>query len=509
MMDALVKHTETAFDAAIAAWRRAIGHEHVVTQTTPYNRDTSPFAGIIPAALRPGTVAQVQDILRIARQYNVALYPVSTGHNWGYGTAVPVRSPAALLDLGRLNRIVAFDRDTGIVTLEPGVTQEHLYTYLQAHGHPFMVPVTGAGPSCSLIGNALERGFGVTPFTDHFGAIVSLRAVLPDGTLYRSRAHAAGPNLDGLFAQSNVGIVVEAGIALARKPQRCGALLFTLRHHDDAASVIGPLRDLLHDSGSTIGAINLMSRARVALMLQGQRRVAGLCADDTALPPGAWFGFATLYGTAAHMRATWRLSRRALRKDARGIRIVTRARLRWLGAVAAVVRHPALNDTVARLAAALDVAEGIPTSFALPLAYAVSGQPMPNAPLDPARDGCGLHWYAPIVPLHREAVAQFLAVTEATCRRHGLPAPVTLTLLSPRHAAATVPLLFDRADADAAQRAFECCAMLHDEGRALGFEPYRLGAPFMQTHDAAPLAQAIKSAIDPQGILAPGRYGLG
>ena len=72
------------------------------------------------------------------------------------------------------------------MTLEPGVTQGELSQYLQSRGLPFMVPVTGAGPSCSIVANALERGFGVTPLTDHCGAIVSMKVVLPDGELYES-----------------------------------------------------------------------------------------------------------------------------------------------------------------------------------------------------------------------------------------------------------------------------------------------------------------------------------
>jgi 4-cresol dehydrogenase (hydroxylating) len=35
----------------------------------------------------------------------------------------------------------------------------------------FLVPATRAGPGCSIIGNALKRGYGITPLTDHFQSI--------------------------------------------------------------------------------------------------------------------------------------------------------------------------------------------------------------------------------------------------------------------------------------------------------------------------------------------------
>lgn len=508
--------TTAAFEAAIAAWRRALGAGHVSIDTAACNRDTSSFAGVIPAALRPGSTAEVQDVVRIARQYRVPLHPVSTGHNWGYGSAVPPRFPAVLLDLSRLKRIIAFDRDTGIVTLEPGVTQGDLYAYLSARALPYVVPVTGAGPSCSLIGNALERGFGITPFTDHFGAVMALTAVLPDGTLYRSHAHRAGPRLDALFAQSNLGIVVEAKIALAWQPARCGALLFTLDDDRGPSRLAASLRDLLAECGGGIGAVNLMSRDRVCAMLRGQRRVDGAPHHADVLPPGAWFGFASLYGDAGHFRATCRSARRALRGQAGGLRIITRDRLRWMSriaAIAAAVGRTRLGAIAARLEAALDVVEGKPTAFALALAYAASGR-AGATPLDPARDGCGLFWYAPVVPLSERALAAFITFAETTCRRHGLPCSPTLTVLSPRHVAATLPLLFDRADAAAEQRAVACYEDLHIGGLAQGFAPYRVGAPFMHLMTrpdggAAALARTIKRAVDPDGIVSPGRYGLG
>ena len=114
------------------------------------------------------------------------------------------------------------DPELGLVTVEPGVTQAQLRSYLDEHHLPFMVPASGAGPSCSLLGNAVERGYGITPYSDHFAAVTALEAVLPNGEVYRS-AHAAmggttvdrafkwgvGPYLEGLFTQGTFGIVTE------------------------------------------------------------------------------------------------------------------------------------------------------------------------------------------------------------------------------------------------------------------------------------------------------------
>ena len=292
----------TSLAQAIGEWRRAIGDERVVVDTAQYNVDTSSFAGRIPVALRPTCTEQVQHVVKIAQRFSIPIYPISTGHNWGYGTSVPVRSFGAIVDLSSMNRIVEFDRELGVVTLEPGVTQGQLSEYLQSCGLPFMVPVTGAGPLCSVLANALERGFGVTPITDHFGAVMSMKVVLPDGEIYESYtrtfnaagvAHAfkwsTGPYVDGLFSQSNFGIVVDASIALQPRAERSGVLLFVVDTNDQVEEASAQIRQLLNAAGQNIGAINVMSRSRVECMMSGARKLSRR--GVSSLPAGAWFGF--------------------------------------------------------------------------------------------------------------------------------------------------------------------------------------------------------------------------
>jgi len=517
--------TQTRLAEAISAWRRALGDGRVITETERYNVDTSSFAGRIPVALRPASVGQVQQIVKVAQRFSIPIYPISTGHNWGYGTSVPVRSPCVIVDLSAMNKIIAFDQELGVVTLEPGVTQGALSEYLHSRGLPFLVPVTGAGPSCSIIANALERGFGITPITDHFAAVLSMKVVLPDGEIYESYTRTfdaagvaqafkwgTGPYLDGLFSQSNLGIVVDASIALQPRAERSGALFFVLDTNQQVDEATERIRELLAGAGHNIGAINVMSRSRVECLLNGSRRVSR--GRSGSMPAGAWFGFGSIYGSKEHYRATCRLVRRCLRGRGRQIRIYRSddiRRLRWIGAFAAAVGRPHLTGLVDRLEAALNIVDGIPSTFALPLAYAKSGRANDKTNLNPAHDGCGLFWYAPIVPLRRGLVGEFIEFAERTCRKHGVTAAMTLTTLSARCYACTIPLLFDRKDPEAERQARMCFEDLYEEGLALGFVPYRIGSQFMPAlaHHGArvgPLVQTIKSALDPTLVLAPGRY---
>ena len=176
-------------DEARSAWSELLGRDRVLAGADAqreYGACTTAAERRLAGALRPKDAASIPSVLRIARDHRVPVYAISTGRNWGYGTALPVRDDCVILDLSGLRRISAFDAETGVVTVEPGVTQAMLAEFLDRGGHRFLVPVHGAGPDCSILGNAIERGYGITPHTDHFGAVLALEAVLADGSVYRS-----------------------------------------------------------------------------------------------------------------------------------------------------------------------------------------------------------------------------------------------------------------------------------------------------------------------------------
>jgi 4-cresol dehydrogenase (hydroxylating) len=104
---------------ALWAWRHAIGPDQVITAARERRAaETATYATRqrVPVILRPGNRREVQACVRIANQYKTPLYPLSTGKNWGYGSRVPVTDGCVLLDLGRLNRIVAFDERLAYIT---------------------------------------------------------------------------------------------------------------------------------------------------------------------------------------------------------------------------------------------------------------------------------------------------------------------------------------------------------------------------------------------------------
>ncbi|HTF69292.1 MAG TPA: FAD-dependent oxidoreductase, partial [Edaphobacter sp.] len=172
-------------EAAIDKWRGIIGGDNVVTSaeslaaagTATFSTDHA-----VKALIRPGTREEVQDCVRIANHSKIPIYAVSTGKNWGYGSKAPT-ADACVMELHRLNRILDYNETLAYVTIEPGVTQIQLYDFLRTRKAKLWIDATGASPDTSIVGNTLERGFGHTPYGDHFANVCGMEVVLADGEI--------------------------------------------------------------------------------------------------------------------------------------------------------------------------------------------------------------------------------------------------------------------------------------------------------------------------------------
>jgi 4-cresol dehydrogenase (hydroxylating) len=203
-------------------------------------------------AIAPATVEEIQAAMRIAREHSIALWPISRGKNLGYGGSAPLLAGSVVLDLSRMKKI-DYDEANGTVLLEPGVGFYDLYDFLQARGlkHWLSTPGNSWG---SVVGNALDRGVGYTPYGENTSKICGMEVVLADGTLVRTGMGALsgsstwqlyrygfGPCWDQLFVQSNFGIVTKMGLWLMPEPESLMGMDLEFDHPED----LGPLIDAI------------------------------------------------------------------------------------------------------------------------------------------------------------------------------------------------------------------------------------------------------------------------
>jgi 4-cresol dehydrogenase (hydroxylating) len=524
------------FPEALQAWTDLLGRAHVIDVAEALDAaSTTTFATTqqVLAIIRPGSRAEVQECVRIAGRFNVAIYPISAGRNWGYGSRVPAGS-GVLLDLGRLNGIVAFDEDLAYVTVEPGVTQRQLHEFLRRRNSRLWMDATGASPDCSIIGNTLERGFGHTPMGDHAGQACGLEVVLTNGEVIETgfgrfgnsgvtalHQSGVGPSLDGLFLQSNFGIVTRMSVWLMPAPEHFEAFFFLSRREDGLGPVVDALRPLRMD-GTLRSVMHIGNDYKV---VAGSRQfpwtetggLTPLGRDTMArirreLGIGAWNGSGGLYGTRRQVREAKRRLKDALTGKVDRLQFLDDRRLALLKRFAGPARWVTGWDVKATLAV-LDpvyhLLKGVPTEAPMASTYWRMRMPVPAQP-DPDRDGCGLLWCSPVVPNTGRDIAEATGVAEAILLEHGFEPQMSVSLVSGRAAICVITICYDRAAPGEDVRALECYRRLAETLVARGYPPYRLNVGVMDLvggHDAyAAAVGAVRLALDPQGILAPGRY---
>jgi 4-cresol dehydrogenase (hydroxylating) len=162
----------------------------------------------------------------------------------------------------------------------------------------------------------------------------------------------------------------------------------------------------------------------------------------------------------------------------------------------------------------IQIMQGRPNEVAKKLSYwrnkAVNFEQSLNK--NPAEDGCGLLWYAPLIPMNKTEIKGFVEHVRNTCKRHNIDPMITFTNLSHDLIDSTIPILFDAHSADAVNQAQSCLNELVSEGLKLGYVPYRLNIEqqkqFMNSDlSVFRIMQSIYEKVDTKGVLQRGRYG--
>jgi 4-cresol dehydrogenase (hydroxylating) len=105
----------------------------------------------------------------------------------------------------------------------------------------------------------------------------------------------------------------------------------------------------------------------------------------------------------------------------------------------------------------------------------------------------------------------FRRIIEPIFAKYAFEACITFTAVNQRCFDCTLPLLYDRDNPHEVQRAQECYTELLHSCKREGYLPYRLGVQSMEDETGSGdvfwnVVRRLKLALDPKGIIAPGRY---
>jgi len=523
---------EADFAAALREFASAIGKQWVFTSDEDvdlYRDAYSPFWGEpeerqASAALAPDTVEQVQAIARIANRYKIPLYTISTGRNLGYGGSAPNASGSVVLDLKRMNRVLEVNENNAYALVEPGVSYFDLYRYIEERGLKVWIDVPDPGWG-SPVGNSLDRGGGYTThqFRNHFDAHCGMEVVLANGDLVRTGMGAMpgskswqqyktgfGPAIDGIFSQSNFGIVTKMGFWLMPQPDAYLTGTVEVPRHNDLVPLVEVL-NFLENSRICQGMSDLSSPVMgmpappdappsppdlIALInkaIDGNAREL----DDYAASKGltAWSVTIKFYGPAKAIAAQWEYAKEKFSVIA-GAKFID-------GELIRLPLTAGQRDKVHK------VEFGIPSLSIFSMGARNANNPTP---------GDGHQWFSPIIPRNGEAVFEANKVFAAAGRDFGLPVPpFSIPFCFWERSFLFLfgfPVTHDAAKNKSTREAFRHLVQIaagHGWGEyrtAPAYQDLIMSTYSFNNHALLRLHETLKDAIDPNGILSPGRYGI-
>ena len=185
-------------DAMVQRLIDVVGADSVIIDRPTINefKDKYWFAGdetyAASAVVQPVSVEQIQEIVRIANEFGIPVWPHGQGKNLGYGGPSPRVRGSIQLGFQKMNRVLEINSELAYAVVEPGVRWFDLYDAIEAGGHPLMMGVPDLGWG-SVIGNSMDSGITYTPYGSEYMMPCGMEVVLGDGDLLRLRSLTQPP----------------------------------------------------------------------------------------------------------------------------------------------------------------------------------------------------------------------------------------------------------------------------------------------------------------------------
>jgi D-lactate dehydrogenase (cytochrome) len=332
----------------------------------PYAQSEGPHRHNPPAlVVQPSSVAEVQQLMTAAAEFAVPVVAYGAGTSLE-GNAAAAFANTLCIDFTRMDRILDVRSGDLVATVEPGVTREQLNLELRDTGLFFPVD---PGANATLGGMISTRASGTT--TVRYGSmrdnILALKVVTANGQLVstgtQARKSASGYDLTHLFtgAEGTLGLIVEASLRLHGQPESVVAATW------DFATVEGAVDTVMAtiQSGVGIARMELLDEAairacnaqsalglpeRPMLFLEFHGSAASIAGELEAVRSfGEAFGGGTLRTASAteERNALWKARHHAL-WSAKAMMPGARA---WISDICVPISH--LGDAIARAKAAI------------------------------------------------------------------------------------------------------------------------------------------------------------
>jgi FAD/FMN-containing dehydrogenase len=276
MTDAMTSSIPALDPALLQRFADIVGPNYAVTSEAdlaPYlSERRGLWHGTSPMVLRPGSVAEVSAILKLATETGTAIIP--QGGNTGLvGGQVPDKSGREIiLSLSRLNRIREVDIESNTITAEAGVVLQSLHDAAEQAGRLF--PLSLASQGSAQIGGNLSTNAGGTAVLAYGNArelCLGVEVVLPTGEvlddLRKLKKDNTGYDLKNLFvgAEGTLGVITAAVLKLFPQPKGREVAWVGLNSPADALKLLAIAGER---AGGGLTAFELIIDNALAMVLQ-------------------------------------------------------------------------------------------------------------------------------------------------------------------------------------------------------------------------------------------------
>ncbi|KAF8850169.1 FAD-linked oxidase-like protein [Acephala macrosclerotiorum] len=418
-----------------------------------------------------------------------------------------------------MNKIVEVNQEFCYAVVEPGVTFTGLYDYCKLHKlHVWpSVPSLGWG---SVVGNTVDRGTGFLPTATHHQHIAGLEILLADGDIVRTgqfgisdspSAHLSkftfGPSIEGLFLQSNLGIVTKMGIWLTPQPQAYLSCGFSMPEFEDVEVMVDLLGEMRRNGvlPNTVYVSNIVEW----LGMVGKR--VDYWDKDEPIPDwkvkelqeklnmGYWNAKFGLYGPKGVIQA----------------QIDEFKRVAAIKSPTGKLYAEMFEGEGDELLEATSVGEphggifvGVPTLWSLPMVdYRLP------------KDGTGIAGhadYSPIMPSSGKTILEWARTSKRISEAQGWDLFLDF-FMHERHVILVNFMTFDKSKPEHRRAISTILAQLYAEGKKRGYSTYRTHINYMDLnadsydfndHAYRRFVEKLKDAVDPDGMLSPGKQGM-
>jgi len=459
-------------------------------------QNTSHFtAPVVLGLIKIQSQSELDEVVAIANEQSISLYPYSKGLNWGLGSKLPVVDNCILLDLSALNQIIGLNEKFHYAIVEPGVSQGQLAEEIARKGLKLMVNVTGSSPHASVLGNSMERGSG---FLAHrIEDIRGMEVLLADGLRVKSGfwnlepsdrevhhfGYGMGPDWRGIFSQSNLGIVTKLVVNLYPKKE-VQKMIWIKVEQAQLPDLVEALSDLYQRK--YIHSVTHIGNDK-RMKIENQNK------ENTTI----WTAMAMVQGSENFVRfleeeIPLQLSRIC---DSMGFLTEQEAENQNLGEV-------------------FGCHVGKPTDYFVRAMYQSEGATLDIADLQIDLGRYGMLCCLPILPAYGPDIQKATEILDSIERDFGIIPAATLNPLNDLYLESVINIYFDRTEPASIELAHRANDEMIKRFYDVGFRFYRFDVKTMHDYIDAEnphwrLVAKLKQALDPNRIFSPGRYEAG